>query len=180
MLRYEILMLAVPEITGDEAQSLESKIEKVVEADKGTMLSFERWGKYRLAYPVAKNDYGVYFLARFEVEQIGSLLDELKILFAVKLNELVMRHMVTRLDMNDSLAYHRPQSLEDTPSRDVGAFLREQKVESLISSVDAKEHEDVQAPEADAVVKTTEVVTEGPEGETSEVVEQEVVSEEQA
>ena len=59
-------MLTVPEITADETKSIEQQFDRVVADKKGTMVSFERWGKYRLAYPVKKNDYGVYFLARFE------------------------------------------------------------------------------------------------------------------
>ena len=69
MLRYEALMLAVPEITQDEVKNLESQFEGAVSGSKGAMLSFERWGKYRLAYPVKKNEYGVFFLARCETAE---------------------------------------------------------------------------------------------------------------
>ncbi len=134
MLRYEILMLSVPEITGDETKQLEDRLEKTIEKFKGAVISFERWGKFRLAYPINKNDYGVYFLIRFETEtSANELLDELKAIFAVKLNDIVMRHMVSKLDPDASLAYQRPQSLEDTPARDVDSFLRENKMEGLLS-----------------------------------------------
>ena len=130
MFRYEVLMLAVPEITQDELKQLEDRLEKTIESFKGTMISFERWGKYRLAYPVKKNDYGVYILARFEInESPTKLLEELKTIFAVKLNEIVMRHMITRLDESASLAYNRPHSLEDAPPREVGSFMRDNKGE---------------------------------------------------
>lgn len=138
MLRYEILMLAVPEITQDEAKQLQNRLEKLIEQFKGVVVSFERWGKYRLAYPVKKNEYGIYFLMRFEIaEKPTALLQELKTIFAVKLNDIVMRHIVAKLDATSSLVYQRPQSLEDAPARDVDTFLREHKVEGL-SSRDAK------------------------------------------
>lgn len=140
MLRYEILMLSVPEITQDEAKQLEDRLEKVISQYKGNVISFERWGKYRLAYPVKKNDYGVYFLMRFEIaSNPTSLLEELKTIFAVKLNDIVMRYLVSKLDATESLIYQRPQSLEDAPARDVDTFLREHKVEGL-SSRDGRRH----------------------------------------
>lgn len=140
MLRYEILMLSVPEITQDEAKQLEDRLEKVIGQYKGTVVSFERWGKYRLAYPVKKNEYGVYFLMRFEIEQNPTdLVNELKTIFAVKLNDIVMRYLVSKLDASVSLVYQRPQSLEDAPARDVDTFLREHKVEGL-SSRDGRRH----------------------------------------
>ncbi len=138
MLRYEILMLAVPEITQDETKQLEDRLERMIEQHKGAIISFERWGKYRLAYPVKKNDYGIYFLLRFEISTDPTpLLNELKTIFAVKLNDIIMRYLISKLDPEASLAYQRPQSLEDAPARDVDTFLREPKMEGL-RSIDAK------------------------------------------
>jgi ribosomal protein S6 len=120
MIRYETLILAVPEIATDEVTGLEAGFSKVIKDFNGSLISFERWGKYRLAFPVRGFDYGVYFLARFEVEDEakGALLDALKIFLAVKHNELVMRFMMTRLAKHASLAYQRPESLEEAPTRD--------------------------------------------------------------
>jgi small subunit ribosomal protein S6 len=136
MLRYETLLLAVPEITKDETAALEKQIDQLIKKAKGSMISFERWGKYRLAYPVRKNDYGVYFLARFDVEndQGAELLHDLNALFSFKKADLIMRSMMTNLKPDLSLSYQKPESLEDSPSRDVDSFLRENKMEGLIKS----------------------------------------------
>lgn len=135
MLRYETLLLAVPEITKDETSSLEKQIDQAIKKAKGSMISFERWGKYRLAYPIRKNEYGVYFLARFEVDkaQGGELLHDLNALFSFKKADVIMRSMMTHLELDQSLAYQKPDSLEDSPARDVDSFLRENKMEGLIS-----------------------------------------------
>jgi len=125
MFRYEILILTIPEITKDEASTLEFQIDKLINSVKGAMISFERWGKYRLAYPVRKNDYGVYFLVRFEVEDKQSIIEELNRLFSVKFSDIVMRNMVSKLDKNQSLEYQKPPSLEDTPKRHISSFLEE-------------------------------------------------------
>ena len=66
---------------------------------------------------------------------MGAAVDEVKSLFAVKFFEVVMRAMITRLDPKQSLEYHKPDSLEDTPStRDVNTFLKENKMEGLMSA----------------------------------------------
>jgi len=133
MLRYEILFLTVPEITGDEIESIKSYFLKSIRAAQGDMLSFERWGKYRLAYPVNKNDYGVYFLARFEValENRDALLKDVRGAYIFKFNTLIMKNMIHRLDSEASLEYKRPESLEDSPS-DVDSFLKKNEMEGLL------------------------------------------------
>lgn len=142
--RYEVLMLTVPEITQDEAKLLESSIEGAIKGAQGSIVSFERWGKYRLAYPVNKNDYGIYFLARYEVPAEGKVNEELKSLFAIKLHEIVIRNTVTRLDINAPLDYQRVKSLEESPaSRDVDKFLKDNKMTGLLKDRSGKKAYDV-------------------------------------
>jgi small subunit ribosomal protein S6 len=133
--RYETLMLAVPEITKDEASALEKTIDKLIKDTKGSLISFERWGKYRLCYPVRKNEYGVYFLTRYETDKANadSLVKAISDLFKLKYHEIVMREMTSRL-LGTDLTYVKPDSLEDIPTRDVDSFLRENKMEGLIST----------------------------------------------
>lgn len=135
MVHYETLILSVPEITAQEAATIEEQIEKIVKK-AGKINSFERWGKYRLAYPVRTNDYGVYFLARFQTEQKDTdvLLKEIDDLFNLKFSQIVMRFMNTRLDEKKPFTYQKPDSLEDIPSQDVDTFLRENKMEGLIKT----------------------------------------------
>lgn len=125
MFRYEILILTIPEITKDEASTLEFQIEKLIKNIKGSLISFERWGKYRLAYAVRKNDYGVYFLVRFEAEDKHSIIKDLNTLFAVKFSDIVMRSFVSKLAPGQSLEYQKPPSLEDSPKRHISSFLEE-------------------------------------------------------
>jgi small subunit ribosomal protein S6 len=125
MFRYETLILTIPEITKDESATLEFQVDKLVTKFKGSIISFERWGKYRLAYPVRKNDYGVYFLVRFEVEDNKTIVTDLNTLFVVKFSDIVMRNLVTRLDPNKPLEYQKPPSVEDAPKRNMSSFMEE-------------------------------------------------------
>jgi small subunit ribosomal protein S6 len=134
MQRYEALMLTVPEITADETKTIEQQFNRLVTDKKGSVISFERWGKYRLAYPVKKNDYGIYFLARFEVANPEPLVSEMQTLLNVKLHELIMRSMLGAIHKGKSLEYERPQSLEEAPAREVGSFMKENRMDSMMTA----------------------------------------------
>lgn len=149
---YETLLLTSPDITASESSELEEQFENLIKNMNGTVKSFERWGKYRLAYPVDNNDYGVYFLSRFELdeEKAKNLLNECQSFFTVKYPHLVMRYMNTRLDSNKPLTYQKPDSLEDIPTQDVDKFLRENKMEGLLKSPSAaSESSSIQEPDGD-------------------------------
>lgn len=120
--KYEALLLTVPEITGDEAKGLETQLEKVINSHKGSIISFDRWGKYKLAYDVNKNDYGVYYLVRFDVPRGTLIVNDIRTLFKVKLHTVVMREMIALLDSKNPLAYQRPRSLEEAPAREGDTF----------------------------------------------------------
>lgn len=122
MIRYEILLLAIPEITQDEAQRVETQLGQTIRSNQGSIISFERWGKYKLAYSIGKNDYGVYFLLRFEVEGAEAIVKDIQTMLRVKFSDIIMRNMAVKLSSKQSLEYQRPQSLEEMPAREVGSF----------------------------------------------------------
>ncbi len=161
MIRYETLVLASPEITADETTQLETNFERILNDFKASLISFERWGKYRLAYPVAGNDYGVYFLARFEVpDRADELLHEVQTLMKVKLNEIVMRYVTCRLDSRAPLAYNRPESLEEIPTRDVESFIKETKATGLLNKRSRRSEESAAHETSEEVVSHEDDETE--------------------
>jgi ribosomal protein S6 len=123
--QYEALLLTVPEITEDEVKNLETTLNKTVKAGTGSPVSFERWGKYKLAYDVNKNEYGVFFLLRFEAPSNTTLINDMKTLLKVKLNNVIMRDMISVLNPKYPLTYQRPRSLEEAPAREADSFSKE-------------------------------------------------------
>ncbi|HSC25234.1 MAG TPA: 30S ribosomal protein S6 [Candidatus Babeliales bacterium] len=137
MLRqYEALLLTVPEITGDEVKYLETQLDKTIKAGTGSTISFERWGKYRLAYEINKNEYGIFFLMRFEVPQGTTLINDMKTLLKVKLNNVIMRDMISVLNPKHPLTYQRPRSLEEAPTRESESLSRDHKSSHFFSMDD--------------------------------------------
>lgn len=137
MMRYEVLFLTVPTITSDEVTAIENRCAALIKEHKAFLISFERWGKYYLAYQVQKNDYGVYFLVRFEVEDKDKqpLLEALKTLFTVKYNELVMRYVITALGKNGALEYRRPESLDSASVREYNTYSKD-AAEELVADLE--------------------------------------------
>ncbi len=133
--QYEALLLTVPEITGDEVKHLETNLDKAIKTGTGSTISFERWGKYKLAYDINKNEYGIFFLMRFEAPEKSTLINDMKTLLKVKLNNVVMRDMISVLNPKHPLTYQRPRSLEEAPAREADGFARD-KASSYFSADD--------------------------------------------
>lgn len=132
--RYEVLILAAPEITQDQEHAIEKQLTGVLTAGQATLLSFERWGKYKLYYPVNKNEYGVYYLARFQSKPNQGLMEEIRSLFVIRFDALVMRHLISVIDEHTSLEYQRPRSLEEAPVQEAFAKDRSERKEFLEST----------------------------------------------
>ena len=140
MNRYEILLLAVPHMTEDEATAIERGIEQIVKDVPGSsVVSYDKWGKCKLAYGIGAHEYGLYFLIRFELTDPKKVFDAIHALLTMKYSDSVIRYVAKRLDKNEPAVYVRQEIVEDAPTRDVGDFLRKNKMEGLLTSVEGGE-----------------------------------------
>ena len=157
MLRYETLILSRPEITEDELSLIEKQVDTIIAAAKGSVSSFDKWGKYRLSYPVNKHDYGIYTLVRFELPETApaAALKEIETFLKLKCNEFVMRFVHKKLAKNAPTQYAKPEPVDVARSGNLDTFLKENKMENLLSSVetaydDASEQNDHEDVDVDA------------------------------
>lgn len=139
MVNYETLMLIRTEITNDEMSNLEKSLDKIISTQKGHVTLFDKWGRYRLSYPVNKQAYGIYVLVRFEAETkvLNTLFSELDTLFKIKFNELVMRHVTTKLNGSSSSVYNKPDPISShgsSGSSNLDSFIKKNKMEGLIDT----------------------------------------------
>lgn len=65
MKQYELVVLLHPDLEIDVDTPI-SKIEKLIDGVDGKITKRDNWGKKRLAYPVKKNQFGIYVY--FEVD----------------------------------------------------------------------------------------------------------------
>ena len=141
MQRYETLLLARTEATEDDLGMVEKYFDQLLSDSQGTLDSFDRWGKYRLAYPVKKDTHGVYILVRYQIPEsrISKMLVEIDRFMKIKCSNFIMRYVNIRLDPNASSTYIKPEPMDITrPGGSLDTLLKDNKIESLLSSVDGR------------------------------------------
>lgn len=136
--RYEALVLVPTESTNEDISMIERQIDEICTKAEGSMISFDRWGKYQLCFPVRKHSYGIYLLARFEMPQAKApvTIKAIDTLLKVKHSELVMRYVISKLNPKASLEYEKPESLDATRNTDL-ELKEEAKIEHLLDTVEA-------------------------------------------
>jgi small subunit ribosomal protein S6 len=92
--KYELLFITRPEYDEEKIASIISRYQEVITRGNGTVHSAEKWGKRRLAYEIDDMREGLYILMLFDAErEVSAELDRL-----MKIDQDVMRHMISRLD----------------------------------------------------------------------------------
>jgi small subunit ribosomal protein S6 len=136
--RYETLMLVSTDVTDDELTLIEKNFDLISSNAKGKVSRFDKWGKYRLAYPVNKSAYGVYVLVRFELpkETAPKALPEIETLLKIKCSEIVWRHVTTALRADAPQTYHKPEPVDVARTSNLDSLLKENKMGNLLDSVD--------------------------------------------
>ena len=117
MRHYELVVVLSPMISPDEASQAWERIKGFITNREADIVHEERWGTRRLAYPVKKGQYqfleGNYHLTRFATE--GSFNRELENF--LRLDENVLRSLVTVTLTEEELAAHAAQTRAPRPPR---------------------------------------------------------------
>ena len=139
MQRYETLLLARIEATEDDLSMVEKHFDQLLSDAQGTLDSFDRWGKYRLAYPIKKDNHGVYILVRYQIPEnrISNMLVEIDRFMKIKCNNIIMRYVNIKLDPHASSTYIKPEPMDIARAGSLDTLLKDNKIESLLSSVDS-------------------------------------------
>ncbi len=117
MRHYELVVVLSPMISPDEAGQAWERIKGYITNREAEIVHEERWGTRRLAYPVKKGQYqfleGNYHLTRFTTDQ--SFNRELETY--LKLDDNVLRSLVTVTVSEEELAAHAAQTRAPRPPR---------------------------------------------------------------
>ena len=94
MAKYEMLYLLNNDAT-DEVKAAEvEKYETIVKSMNGTVVSTDKWGTKKLAYPIKFKNEAYYVLMTFEAD--GSVVNELDRIAGI--DGEVLRRMITELN----------------------------------------------------------------------------------
>jgi small subunit ribosomal protein S6 len=92
--KYEVFFIVDPDLPDSDLKSLETRLNEIVSREGGIVLSYNSWGKKKLAYPVKKRSRGHYFLMEFAGGQ--SIPGELE--RNLKIDERVLKFITVKLD----------------------------------------------------------------------------------
>ena len=92
--QYEIAILYHPDLEVDLTKA-EEKVTKIVASNGGKVASTDNWGKRKLAYPIAKQDYAVYVYYTVELPAEGVA----KVEGTLNITDEVIRYLITKPDL---------------------------------------------------------------------------------
>ena len=92
---YELLYIVNPNFERKKIDDAMKEIESRLNKTKSKIINHVIWGKKKLAYPIQEHKYGTYIMVHYnggdknELNEFNSWL---------KLSDLIIRHMIVRLD----------------------------------------------------------------------------------
>ena len=70
MNQYELIYVTRPTLNADDLSKLSTKVSGLIEKANGQVLAAEEWGRRRLAYPIMKNEHGLYTYVNFVAQRM--------------------------------------------------------------------------------------------------------------
>ena len=158
MTGYELVFITVPTLSEEDLAVVLKKIKKTLNEFDGKLIHEYVWGRRRLAYQIAGNDFGVYHAWYFTGS--GKTVDELQRQFGY--SDDVLRNQIVKTDDLDAEAAFLHNLI---PPKEETAEKEEVKEKSAENATEVVKQ---------AETKTeTETVPEKNEAETVEIVETE-------
>lgn len=91
---YEIAVLYHPDLEIDLEKATD-KVEKIITDNKGEIKNTDNWGKRKLAYPINKQEFAIYFF--YTVEMPAENIQ--KVEQAFNITEEIIRFLIVRPDL---------------------------------------------------------------------------------
>ena len=100
--KYELVYVVSPEASDDQVADLHNQVEAIVQRIGGAIERTDNWGRRRLAYEIGRHKEGTYVLE--VINGTGELMKEID--RRLKVSDLVIRHLVVRVDEDQSVIEH--------------------------------------------------------------------------
>ena len=92
--KYELVYIVSPDATEEQVADLHAQVESIAQRLGGQLEKTENWGRRKLAYEIGRHKEGIYVLELLIGG--GELMKEID--RRLKVSELVIRHLVVRID----------------------------------------------------------------------------------
>ena len=110
--KYELVYLVSPEASDEQVAELHTQVDGIVQRLGGQLLNTDNWGRRRLAYEIGRHKEATYVLE--SISGSGELLKEID--RRLKVSDLVIRHLIVRID-EDQAVIERTRTKRSDVSR---------------------------------------------------------------
>ena len=97
--KYELVYVVSPEASDDQVADLHNQVEAIVQRIGGAIERTDNWGRRRLAYEIGRHKEGTYVLE--VINGTGELMKEID--RRIKVTDLIIRHLVVRVDETEAV-----------------------------------------------------------------------------
>jgi small subunit ribosomal protein S6 len=97
--KYELVYVVSPDATDDQVTELHTQVESIVQRMNGQLEKTDNWGRRKLAYEIGRHKEGTYVLEVINGD--GELMKEID--RRLKVTDLVIRHLVVRVDQEQAV-----------------------------------------------------------------------------
>jgi len=111
--KYELVYVVSPDATDDQVTDLHNQVEAIVQRIGGQIEKTENWGRRKLAYEIGRHKEGTYVLEA--INGSGELLKEID--RRLRVTDLIIRHLVVRVDEDQAVVDRRRTARTETSRR---------------------------------------------------------------
>ncbi len=112
MREYELTVLIHPDLEADLETPLKI-VRDIVTSNKGTVTSEDNWGKKRLAYKIAKEDFAVYVFMELSLPAEAVA----KVDSTLNITDSVLRHLLVSVDPKAKAAQAEADAKKSTDDK---------------------------------------------------------------
>ena len=111
--KYELVYVVSPDATDDQVGELHTQVESIVQRMNGQLEKTDNWGRRKLAYEIGRHKEGTYVLEI--INGAGELMKEID--RRLKVTDLIIRHLVVRVDEEQAVVERTKNRRTDTSRR---------------------------------------------------------------
>jgi len=111
--KYELVYVVSPDATDDQVTEVHTQVESIVQRMNGQLEKTDNWGRRKLAYEIGRHKEGTYVLEVINGD--GDVMKEID--RRLKVTDLVIRHLVVRVDQEQAVVERTRNERTETSRR---------------------------------------------------------------
>ena len=111
--KYELVYVVSPDATDAQVSELHTQVEQIAQRLGGNIEKADNWGRRKLAYEIGPHKEGTYVLET--IDGGGELMKEID--RRLKVSDLIIRHLIVRIDEEQAVVDRTRNKRTDTSRR---------------------------------------------------------------